>query len=102
MSMPLQNSDMDIKDMKIGTRISTETVFHGPATVSLDLFLIVVHDLSRPFIRCITRIVPPDGLTITSRCKVELFFLREKSLVRAFASQTQGFGTFQFKCFSSS
>ena len=39
MSMPLQNSDMDIKDMKIGTRINTETVFQGPETVSLDLFL---------------------------------------------------------------
>ena len=43
MSMPLQNSDMDIKDMKIGTRISTETVFQGPATVSLDLFLCAIN-----------------------------------------------------------
>ena len=42
--MPLQNSGMDIKDMKIGTRISTETVFKGPAT---DLFLNGDFDLGK-------------------------------------------------------
>jgi hypothetical protein len=36
-TMPLQNSDMDIQDMKIGTRINTETVFQGPKIVFLDL-----------------------------------------------------------------
>ena len=38
-SISLFCSGIDIVDMKIGTRISTETVFQRPATVSLDLFL---------------------------------------------------------------
>ena len=37
-SISLFCSGIDIVDMKIGTRINTETVFQGPETVSLDLF----------------------------------------------------------------
>ena len=38
-AMPLQNSDIDIKDTKICIKTSIGTVFSGPETVSLDLLL---------------------------------------------------------------
>ena len=38
-SMPLQSSDIDKEDVNIGIKISITTVFQGPETMSLDLFL---------------------------------------------------------------